>query len=306
MKKRTTILIAMITVGIVSFKIPSSQQLEIPKTHPSELIISHLGYTLSFNHQHKQANWVAYELTDKETLSTNERTNKFIPDDQLKTGAATNEDYTGSGYDRGHLAPAGDMGWSEQAMKESFYFTNISPQVTNFNRGIWKKCEELVRLWAIENKSLYIITGPILTDNLPSIGINKISVPNYFFKAILDYTTPSIKGIAFLIPNQASSKPLQQYVISIDSLENYSTMDFFYQLPDSIESEIEKSTKITDWSWKPSVSPSNEPTKKTVRNEAKKQSTICRGKTKKGNRCQNKTTTKNGFCESHKNQAKQN
>ena len=103
------------------------------------------------------------------------------------------------------MAPAGDMSWSEQAMKESFYYSNMSPQNPSFNRGIWKKTEELTRIWAVENKSLYIVTGPILKKYLPTIGPNKVSIPNYYYKAILDYTEPEIKAIAFLIPNREDS-----------------------------------------------------------------------------------------------------
>jgi len=262
MKTFSLIILITLTFGVISFnnKLPITRKstihsdnlvlyshqkipnLELPKPKENEQIIKHFAYTLSYNEFYEQANWVAYELTDIETISHFERTNKFIVDDLVKTGSATNDDYKKSGYDRGHLAPAGDMSWSEQAMKESFYYSNMSPQNPSFNRGIWKKAEELIREWAVENKSLYIITGPILTKDLPTIGPNKVSIPNFYYKAILDYSEPEFKSIAFLIPNKASKELLQNFTVSIDSLEHLTGYDFYYQLPDSIENKLEKSS----------------------------------------------------------------
>lgn len=272
--------------------------LELPKPKENEQIIKHFAYSLSYNESYEQANWVAYELTKEETISHFERTNKFLIDDQVKTGSATNDDYKKSGYDRGHLAPAGDMSWSEEAMKESFYYSNISPQNPSFNRGIWKKTEELTREWAVENKSLYIITGPILTKGLPTLGPNKVSIPNYYYKAILDYTEPEIKAIAFLIPNKASKESLQNFSVSIDSLEQLTGYDFYYQLPDSIENRLEKNYLTSKWNWK-------ETAIKKQDNETKeklKVSVQCLGITKKGNRCLNKTLNAFGYCHHHINQ----
>jgi len=276
-------------------KIPN---LELPKQKENEQIIKHFAYTLSYNESYEQANWVAYELTNEETISHFERTNKFIIDDLVKTGSATNDDYKKSGFDRGHLAPAGDMSWSEQAMKESFYYSNMSPQNPSFNRGIWKKAEELTREWAVKNKSLYIITGPILTKDLPTIGPNKVSIPNYYYKAILDYSEPEIKAIAFLIPNKASKELLQNFTVNIDSLEHLTGYDFYYQLPDSIENRLEKTNIISNWNWKETII-------KKENNETEEQlkvSVQCLGTTKKGNRCLNKTLNASGYCRDHLNQ----
>ena len=177
----------------------------IPKLHLHEDVVYHTAYSFSYNKHHKQANWVSYKLTKARTNNLFERTNKFLPDPKVLTRIATDVDYEGSGYDRGHLAPAADMAWSEKTIIESFYYSNISPQKPSFNRGIWKQLEELVRVWAIENDSIYIITGPILESNLLSIGPGKVSIPNYFYKVILDYTQPDIKAIGFIIPNNESS-----------------------------------------------------------------------------------------------------
>ena len=223
--------------------------LEIPTANSKDIIIKHAGYSLLYNETHEQANWVAYELTKEETNKVYDRTDKFITDPKFITGTANDIDYSGSGYDRGHLAPAADMGWSSTAMAESFYYSNMSPQLPGFNRGIWKKLEALVRTWAVENYSLYIVTGPVLTNGLQSIGANTVSVPNYFYKVILDYYEPDIKGIGFIIPNAGSSEPLQNFAVTIDSVEKFTGIDFYPRLPDVQEKMVEKTLCIDCWTW---------------------------------------------------------
>jgi endonuclease G, mitochondrial len=224
-------------------------KLELPATRSGDAIISHSGYSLSYNETHEQANWVAYELTAEETKKVIDRTDKFLPDPSVATGSANDKDYSGSGYDRGHLAPAADMGWSSTAMAESFYYSNMSPQLPAFNRGIWKKLEELVRTWAVEYNMISIVTGPVLKPGLPSIGPDKVSVPKYYYKVILDYEEPDIKGIGFILPNAGSVDPLQNFAVTIDSVEKVTGLDFYPALPDSQEKLIEKTLCIKCWSW---------------------------------------------------------
>jgi len=268
----------------------SIPKLEIPKTKNSEKIISHTGYSLLYNEKYKQANWVAYELTKEETNKIFERSNKFISDPQVKSVNAFDKDYKASGYDRGHLAPAADMGWSASSMTESFYYSNMSPQLPGFNRGIWKKLEELVRTWAIENKAVYVVTGPVLSKGLQTIGYNKIAVPNYY-KVILDYQNPNIKAIGFILPNESSKSLLQNYAVSIDSVEKVTGIDFFYLLKDQEENLIEKELCINCWSWK-----SN---KISAEKNSASVSVQCNGITKAGNRCKRRTTNASGRCYQH-------
>jgi endonuclease G len=274
------------------------KNLEIPKLNSGEEVIFHKGYSLLYNEDHEQASWVAYELTKEETNKIYDRTDKFIVDPLVKTGSATNSDYSGSGYDRGHLAPAADMGWSEVTMAESFYYSNMSPQEPGFNRGIWKKLEELVRDWAIENNSIYIATGPILTDGLTTIGTGKLLVPKYYYKVILDYTDPDIKAIGFLIPNSSQSGPLQNFVVTIDSIESFSGIDFFQKLPDEQESKLENSFNINSWTWTSTKSANTANIKKNTA------SSQCNGTTKSGSRCKNKTLNPSGYCYLHENHIK--
>lgn len=279
-------------------QLPKIDGIEIPAVNKGEIVINHTGYSLLYNETYEQASWVAYELTKEETNNIYERTDKFIVDPQVKTGTANDADYSGSGYDRGHLAPAADMGWSEITEAESFYYSNMSPQEPGFNRGIWKKLEDLTRTWAVENNSIYVVTGPILTKGLPTIGPDKVSVPKYFYKVILDYTEPDIKAIGFLIPNSSQSVPLQNFVVSIDSIESISGIDFFPKLPDDQERNLEKSITIDKWSWTSTKSANTTYTKKSS------VSVQCNGTTKAGNRCRNKTLNPSGYCYLHENQSK--
>jgi endonuclease G len=234
----------------------SNQKLEIPNPISGEVIVEHYAYTLSYNSDYKQANWVAYQLTKAETVSEFNRGNRFTADPEIKN-TSFNKDYTKSGYDRGHLAPAGDMGWSEQSMKESFYYTNMGPQVPNFNRGVWKNLESLVRNWAIVEDDIYIVTGGVLKGEMSYIGEDRISIPNYYYKVILVmHQIPNkkqvvAKSIGFILPNAAteSKYQLQSYAVTIDSVEQVTGIDFFPVLPDKIENSIEKSSKFYDWKW---------------------------------------------------------
>lgn len=273
----------------------SISHLEIPKTRPNDIITRHLGYSLLYDELHEQAKWVAYELTSAETHKVASRTNKFLPDPQVKTNTANSSDYLRSGYDKGHLAPAGDMSWSSTAMAESFYYSNISPQVPAFNRGIWKRLEALVRMWAIENNAVYVVTGPVLTNGLPTIGPDKVSVSKYFYKVILDYTGPDCNGIGFIMPNARSEYPLQNYAVTIDSVEKITGIDFFSALPDMQEKLIEKSLCIPCWSWRSSKTSNT----KTVAFHKTSASDQCKGTTKAGNRCKKRALTRSGYCYLH-------
>ena len=225
------------------------QKIEIPALSETDIVINHFGFSLLYNEEHEQASWVAYELTSTEINKIFDRTNKFILDPQVKTTTASGKDYLKSGYDRGHLAPASDMGWSSITMAESFYYSNISPQTPEFNRGVWKRLEELVRSWAIKYETINIVTGPILTPGLPAIGPNQVTVPNLFYKVILDYNGKDVKGIGFILPNLGSKEILQSYAVSIDSVESLTGIDFFHMLNDDQEIYLESAICLECWSW---------------------------------------------------------
>ena len=272
-------------------------ELELPLMKGNIPIIKHLGYAFQYSEKHEQAFWVGYELTKKETEKAFERTDEFIPDPAVSTGTATVADYLKSGYDRGHLAPAADMGWSQQAMAESFYFSNMSPQEPGFNRGIWKNLEEQVRTWAKAYDSIYVVTGPVLKDGLVQLGPNGVSIPKYYYKVILDNTGDDAKAIGFLMPNEASKEPLEKFAVSVDQVEQETGIDFFNKLPDSRENAFEKEVCIPCWTWTIISSPSPNPSASPQPGAPQAQ---CKGMTKAGARCKRMTGDADGFCYQHK------
>ena len=264
-------------------------QIELPKVSSSDQIVFHQAYTLSYNEQHEQASWVAYELTASEVRGATKRKDNFKPDPKVTTSSASLADYKGSGYDRGHLAPAADMKWSPTTMSESFFMSNMSPQTPGFNRGIWKRLEGQVRGWALNNQSVYVATGGVLKGNLPTIGRNGVSIPRYYYKVILDYNEPELKGIGFLMANQKLSGSLESFAVSIDKVEQATGINFFHSLPDEIENEIEANLDLRKWDFKP-YRPSSASGGTAVQ---------CMGNTKKGLRCKNKTNNTNRYCYLH-------
>ena len=219
-----------------------------PKKNKKDQIINHTAFRLCYSETHEQAIWVAYRLT-VEMCNNNgeERSNDFREDTSVKTKSAHPDDYKKSGYDRGHLCPAGDMGWSEATMSESFLMSNMSPQEPKFNRGIWKKLETQVREWAKTNEELYVVTAGVLQEGLKTIGENKVSVPNYYYKVILDVKPPEYKAIAFVMPNEGSKNDIFDFAVSIDSVQRLTGIDFFPTLPDSLENYLEKTINKNEW-----------------------------------------------------------
>jgi endonuclease G, mitochondrial len=272
-------------------------KLEIPAIRPGSQIVEHLAYTLDYAEQFEQASWVAYELTAEETVKQFERSNKFFKDPDVKTGSASDVDYKGTGYDRGHLAPAGDMSYSEETMFESFYYSNMSPQDPSFNRGIWKRLEEKVRNWAIMYQSVYVVTGPVLSDGNIT-PTNGLAVPNYYYKVILDARSAHLQGIGFIMRNEGASGDLQSYAVSIDSVERFTGIDFFPRLPDKTENAVEARLCFPCWDWNNAVSKSSEVKKGKTGTSAQ-----CNGTTKAGARCRKTTKDESGFCYLHVSQS---
>ena len=239
---------------IPGLSISQSQPLTLQQLLPSHTsnhqIIEHSAYILEYNETYEHAEWVIHLLTKDRVAGSFKRTDNFRPDPKVKTGSASLADYKGSGYDRGHLAPAADMNWSKNVMSESFFMSNMSPQKPGFNRGIWKNLESIVRTWAIENDEIYIVTGPVLSDNLSAIGTNKVAIPEYYYKIILDYKEPEIKGIGFVLPNESSKISLNKYAVTIDSIETLVGIDFFPVLEDNLEENIESRIELNKWAFK--------------------------------------------------------
>ena len=99
----------------------------------------------------------------------------------------------------------------------------------------------------INDQTIYVVTGGVLTDSLDAIGENQVSVPNHYYKVVLDYTKPVIRGIGFILPNERSNLSLMNFAVSIDSVEIFTGIDFYYSLPDSIEDSIESIVNLPAW-----------------------------------------------------------
>jgi len=218
-------------------------------TSSTNQIIKHDFLTLSYSESHEQAEWVAYELKSSHISRMNRKRPYFIYDKKVKTKSANYRNYKNSGYDKGHLCPAGDRKFSEKAFNETFFTSNISPQKRDFNAGIWNRLEQKTRYWASKDKQLYVVTGGILKKDLETIGRENVSIPQEFYKILLDYSKPEIKAIAFLVPHKSSNQPLYKFVVSIDKIEELTSIDFFPNLPDALENSLEKSSDYKNWSF---------------------------------------------------------
>lgn len=229
--------------------LPALDALELPADAelPAQ-IIQHAGYIVSYNPTLRIPNWVAYELTAEETNGEVERSDTFLPDPLVKGDPVQTSDYTRSGYDRGHMAPAADMRWSEQAMLESFYMTNICPQNHNLNKGDWNDLEIKVRSWARYFGHVYVCCGPIVAPGYETIGTyRKIAVPQAFFKVILAEKNGRYEAIGFIMPNEAGHQQLSAYAFAIDDVELRTGLDFFPALPDEEENAIEAAYALDPW-----------------------------------------------------------
>lgn len=211
------------------------------------VIVQHHYFTLSYSEKHEQAEWVAYNLDKKQLTYEDRKRPYFIEDPKVKTKSADWKNYRGSGYDRGHLCPAGDRRFSEYAYNETFYTSNISPQNQEFNAGIWNDLEKQVRYWCKKYGAITVITGGVLEDNLMSIGAEDVSVPNYFYKIIARKDGSTIKLIGFLFENKPSSATLKAKAVSIDEIERRTKIDFFKNLSDNLENKLESTIDTAAW-----------------------------------------------------------
>jgi len=216
-------------------------------TSTTGVIIKHEYFSLSYSETHEQAEWVAYELLKKH-LSKNEIERPyFIDDPSVKTKSADWQNYKNSGYDRGHLCPAGDRRFSSVAYNETFFTSNISPQDHQFNAGIWNRLEQKARFWADKFDGVYVVTGPVLKEGLNTIGTEHVSVPEEFYKIIVDVSNGNYKALAFLIPNEPSNNSFYDFVVPIDFIEEKTRIDFFPNLSESIELRMEATVDLKLW-----------------------------------------------------------
>lgn len=210
-------------------------------------VVDRVGYALGYAEQYEQPAWVQYHFTKQENKNKRfKRGEEFFPDPEITTGSATLEDYKHPTYDRGHMAPAADMQFSEEAMHDCFYLSNMSPQHRAMNAGIWADIEKFVRYTVNIERDLYVITGPIFGKTPRTIGPNRVAIPDSYYKIIYD-TTPPEKMLAFIVPNNRSNQPIHTFVTTVDEVEAQTGLDFFSALPKEKTDLLEAKTTPKDW-----------------------------------------------------------
>lgn len=237
--------------GTYSKKQSPNTETELPSdffpTSTTGEIVHHSHFSLSYHETYEQAEWVAYVLK-KEHLTYDDRKRPyFIEDPFVSTKSADWRNYKGSGYDRGHLVPAGDRRFTLQAYNETFYTSNVSPQDREFNAGLWNRLEMQTRKWAKRYNTLYVFTGGVLTDGLEEIGDEDVAVPKYYYKIITRENKGDIEVLGFLMEGEEQSKPLQSFLVPIDEIETHTGIDFFYQLKKDEQAAIEQDVRTKGW-----------------------------------------------------------
>jgi len=260
--KRIGYLLAIVMIAAVAYLVAGSKKhtptaigfegsLEMVVTNPmlDEEMVTYKGMTMSFNPSTHQPNWVAWELLASETDGENGRESNFMPDTNVE-GTALPSDYRNSGFDRGHMAPAGDMKWSPETMRESFLMTNICPQAGDLNRGAWKKLEEKCRQRAVADSAIVVVCGPVFIpgEGLERIGATGVAVPRKFFKVVLSPFNDPPMAIGFIMPNGYVKGGMQACAVSVDSVEAITGHDFFSALPDEVEAAVEARCDFNRWS----------------------------------------------------------
>ncbi len=236
-------------------------QLGYPKSDDALQTVKHIALTLGYSEPDEQAAWVQHMVIPEVEFANVSRTNDFRTDSLVKTGSAEETDYflktvaddgelvyDGFGYDRGHLAPSADFRWSQTALSESYFYSNMSPQKPEFNRERWAELESWIRTYVIDfQESVFVITGPVLKLGLKQQGANKVSIPEQFYKIVIDLDGKEKKAIAFLMPNDHCAYPVTGYLTSIDEIEKLTGLDFFSSLDDAQEAKLEAMNTLDGW-----------------------------------------------------------
>lgn len=240
-----TVAIFILAVGLSVSVALAYDNLDVGVPGACDQVVEREGYALGYSEEHEQALWVQYRFTRAENQTRiARRLEDFREDGEIKTKSASLNDYRRSGYDRGHLAPAADMKWSEKAMSESFLLSNISPQDHEMNAGVWNDVEKFVRYTVNIEDSIVVVTGPIFKGGEKKIGANGVTVPWGYYKIIYDETEPR-KMIAFVVPNKGSSAKLASFVRSVDEVETMTGLDFFSKVKGA--EALERRSEIGKW-----------------------------------------------------------
>lgn len=228
------------------------ERMGLPKLEPGDEVITHPGHMLVYSEKHEQPKWTAHIATPDLITGNLARIDSFLPDPLVKTGSAVTADYWNSGYDRGHLVPSADMRWNYDALKSTYYYSNISPQVPELNRETWADLEDWGRRYVnFSKRRVFVITGPVLRDGLPTMQKvdrkNEVSIPELFWKVIADLDGDQPKAIAFVMQNKKLDGPPISFAVPVDSVEKLTGFDFLSSLDDAVEARVEAARELKDW-----------------------------------------------------------
>ena len=260
---------------------------EMPCLNDSNVFVAHdvtvdgkqiLNYALEWNAAKRHANWVAFSFDKTTSADEVSRTDAWAVDPGLPSDMQTEEaDHKSDGFDKGHLCASEDRVYVKEANEQTFYYSNMSPQLNDFNGGFWRELEAQVQAWGRSTASgtydkVYVAKGGTLNDLLvnftgtkvqggtPTTDANGFTIhglacPASYFMAILAQKGNEFHAIAFLVPHQEGlarnpkAEDLQRYVVSVDELERKTGIDFFCNLDDAIENQVEAEAVINDWKW---------------------------------------------------------
>lgn len=226
-----------------------AQQYELPAPSPREQQVQHTLFTVSYNENYELPSWAAWQITPEQAGATGTFKEKYAEDPKVTTGTASNKDYKDAGFIIGQLVPPEDMFTSPPALEETFLMSNTVPQKPAFNKYVWKAIEKLIREWAKEGNTLYLAAGPVLTDApFGTFGPNKVSIPTRYYKVVLDVN--GARAVGFIIRNNVASGAPKTFALPVDEVEKITGIDFFPQLPDELEQQVESSKDFTKWNFK--------------------------------------------------------
>jgi endonuclease G len=203
-------------------------------------VLRNEGFLVGYSEARGCPRWVAYRVFRVGRRTSGERPSRFGVDERTRA-RVRHEDYTGSGCDRGHMAPnyAIATRYGRRAQLETFLMSNIAPQKPGLNRGPWRLLEERVaRKWAEEFEEVWVITGPIFAEGGWRLA-GKVDVPSGFYKIVLDEERGRPRVWAFVMPQAARGEP-DAWRASVDRIEALTGLDFLADLPDELEAEIER------------------------------------------------------------------
>lgn len=266
-------------VSVTGYEIPHLNDQNVYADHYVTMDgVQILNYALEWDNTKRHANWVAFTFDTTTSADVVKRTDLWAKDPKLPAEMQTGDsDHTNDGFDRGHLCASEDRVYLKEANEQTFYYSNMSPQLNDFNGGFWGKLEARVQTWGRStadgvydkvyvtkggtlNKLLKNFKGTTVNGGTPTTDANGFTIhglacPEYYYMAVLSQKDDVFHAIAFLVPHKEgmtrnpSSDELKEYVVSVDKLEEETGIDFFCNLPDVLENEVEAAYNLNDWAW---------------------------------------------------------